>query len=100
MGVNITNLTELIEKKKAIRDGALEDLVSGKTRLPGFDDEWIDSRIGQIFRKRGLPLDEFQEPDKTYLMILEHLLGLDILDFNELLKQKKLKELGTKSKGA
>lgn len=54
----------------------------------------------RVFRKRGLPLDEFQEPDKTYLMILEHLPGLDILDFNELLKQKKLKELGTKSKGA
>lgn len=27
---HIGNLTELIEKKKAIRDGALEDLVSGK----------------------------------------------------------------------
>lgn len=54
----------------------------------------------RVFRKRGLPLDEFQEPDKTYLMILEHLPGLSISDFNKLLKQKKLKELGTKSKGA
>ena len=37
---HIDNLTELIEKKKAIRDGALEDLVSGRTRLDGFDSEW------------------------------------------------------------
>jgi type I restriction enzyme S subunit len=37
---HIDNLTKLIEKKKAIRDGALEDLVSGRTRLDGFDREW------------------------------------------------------------
>jgi type I restriction enzyme S subunit len=29
-----------IEKKQSIRDGMLEDLVSGKRRLPGFDGEW------------------------------------------------------------
>lgn len=37
---HIDNLSELIEKKKAIRNGALEDLVSGRTRIEGFDDEW------------------------------------------------------------
>lgn len=36
----ISDITELIEKKRAIRDGALEDLVSGKKRLDGFDGEW------------------------------------------------------------
>ena len=34
---HIENLTKLIEKKKAIRDGALGDLVTGKTRLDGFE---------------------------------------------------------------
>jgi type I restriction enzyme S subunit len=42
---HIDNLTKLIEKKKAIRDGALEDLVSGRTRLDGFNGEWIESTI-------------------------------------------------------
>lgn len=42
---HIDNLTELIEKKKAIREGALEDLLSGRTRLDGFDGEWIESTI-------------------------------------------------------
>jgi len=42
---HIDNLSELIEKKKAIRDGALEDLVSGRTRLDGFNGEWIESTI-------------------------------------------------------
>lgn len=45
---HIDNLTELIEKKKAIRDGALEDLVSGKTRLDGFDGEWEIVKFGSI----------------------------------------------------
>lgn len=52
---HIDNLTELIEKKKAIRDGALEDLVSGKTRLDGFDGEWISYKIGDYLEfKNGL----------------------------------------------
>ncbi len=44
----IANLSELIEKKKDIRDGALEDLVSGRTRLSGFDSKWIDTTINAI----------------------------------------------------
>lgn len=43
---HIVNLAELIEKKKAIRDGALEDLVSGRTRLAGFSEEWNSTTIG------------------------------------------------------
>ena len=45
---HIDNLTELIEKKKAIRDGALEDLMSGRTRLDGFGGEWEDGTVGNI----------------------------------------------------
>ena len=45
---HIDNLTELIEKKKAIRDGALEDLLSGRTRLDGFSGEWIKVELGEI----------------------------------------------------
>ncbi len=45
---HIDNLTELIEKKKAIRDGALEDLVTGKVRLDGFDCEWETQKLSNI----------------------------------------------------
>lgn len=45
---HIGNLSGLIEKKKAIRDGALEDLVSGRTRLDGFNGEWIKVELGEI----------------------------------------------------
>ncbi len=42
----IDKLFQMIEKKKAIRDGALEDLVSGKTRLNGFNGEWETTTVG------------------------------------------------------
>ena len=42
---HIANLTKLIEKKKAIRDGALEDLVSGRTRLDGFSGDWKEKGL-------------------------------------------------------
>jgi len=45
---HIDNLIELIEKKKAIRDGALEDLVSGRTQLDGFDGEWEEKTLSEI----------------------------------------------------
>lgn len=45
---HIDNLTALIEKKKAIRDGALSDLMSGRTRLAGFSGEWEDVKVCDI----------------------------------------------------
>lgn len=36
----IDDLMELIEKKKSIRDGALEDLMNTRTRISGFNQEW------------------------------------------------------------
>ena len=47
--LHIDNLTELMEKKRNIRDGALEDLVSGRTRLKGFHDAWIEYSFDDFF---------------------------------------------------
>ena len=46
----IDDLSELIEKKCGIRDGALEDLVTGKTRLNHFKSEWKVYDISGITR--------------------------------------------------
>lgn len=45
---HIDNLTELIKKKKAIRDGALEDLLSGRTRINGFVGDWEEVTLGTV----------------------------------------------------
>ncbi len=41
-------LERLIVKKQAIKQGMLQQLVTGKTRLPGFDEPWSDVRLGDI----------------------------------------------------
>lgn len=71
---HINNLTELIDKKKAIRDGALEDLVSGRTRIKGFDKEWETVSFDQVIRPKarigwqGLKKEEYLRDGYSYLI--------------------------------
>ena len=44
----IQNLKTLISKKKAIKLGAMQELLSGKKRLRGFTDKWRIKTIGDI----------------------------------------------------
>ena len=44
----ISSLQKLIEKKKAIKRGAMRELLTGKKRLPGFSGEWSNLRIEEI----------------------------------------------------
>lgn len=43
----ITNLEKLIAKKKAIKQGAMQELLTGKRRLPGYNDEWEEVSLGE-----------------------------------------------------
>lgn len=42
----IESLDKLIEKKKLVKQGAMQALLSGKTRLPGFSGKWVEKRLG------------------------------------------------------
>ena len=44
----ISSLQKLIEKKKAIKQGAMQELLTGKKRLPGFSEEWTYRRVGEL----------------------------------------------------
>lgn len=61
----IDNVERLIVKKKAIKQGAMQELLTGKRRLPGFDGEWIDLEIG----KNGFLLKESIDP-QTHALTL------------------------------
>lgn len=50
---HLANLDQLIVKKKAIRDGALDNLVNARTRLPGFSEEWKYVALGDTSSIRG-----------------------------------------------
>ena len=44
----IDNLSKRIEKKKAIKQGAMQELLTGKKRLPGFEGEWEKVKFKDI----------------------------------------------------
>lgn len=54
----ISSLDQLIAKKQAIKKGAMQQLLTGKTRLPGFTGAWEVKKLGEIglFKKgRNIP---------------------------------------------
>jgi len=48
--VFITKLETLIEKKKNIKQGAMQELLTGKRRLPGFSGAWEKKTLGQVLK--------------------------------------------------
>ena len=45
----ISSLGKLIEKKKNIKQGAMQQLLTGKTRLKGFNEPWMEHTIDELF---------------------------------------------------
>lgn len=44
----IATLEKQISKKKAIKQGAMQELLTGKRRLPGFSGEWSKCKLGSL----------------------------------------------------
>lgn len=45
----IESLEQLIAKKSQIKKGAMQELLTGQRRLPGFSGEWIEAALGDLF---------------------------------------------------
>lgn len=59
----IDSLEQLIAKKRLLKQGALQDLLTGKKRLPGFEGEWSDYSIEEMadcLDNLRVPLNEGQ----------------------------------------
>ena len=56
----IVNLEKLIAKKKAIKQGAMQELLTGKRRLPGFDGEWNTMKVEEIVARFATGLNPRQ----------------------------------------
>ena len=51
----ISELGKLIEKKRAIKQGAMQQLLTGKKRLKGFSEPWVEKNLGDVCDvKRGV----------------------------------------------
>lgn len=49
----IESLEQLIAKKRQIKQGAMQELLTGQRRLPGFSGEWIEKSFGELFEFSG-----------------------------------------------
>jgi len=96
----IEHLGKLIAKKKAIKQGTMQQLLTGKKRLPGFSGEWEVKKLGKIAMiTRGAsprPIDSplwFDEKSKIGWVRIS-----DVTKSTKLLKYttQKLSELGIK----
>lgn len=57
----LSSLDALITKKRDIKKGAMQELLTGKKRLPGFSGEWVEKRldaIGTFIKGRGISRSE------------------------------------------
>lgn len=69
----LTALEALMAKKRAIKQAAMQQLLTGKTRLPGFSGEWETKRLGEVASIRNQKvLPTFVDPD-TPCVELEHI---------------------------
>lgn len=48
----ITALEQLITKKRNIKQGAMQQLITGEKRLPGFCGEWEVKKLGEVLKVR------------------------------------------------
>jgi len=63
----VTKLDELIEKKRSIKQGTMQELLTGKRRLPGFSGEWEEKKLGELaefYKGKGLPKSAIVEDGK------------------------------------
>ena len=64
------SLEKLIAKKRAIKQAAMQQLLTGKTRLPGFSGEWETRRLGNIAPlQRGFDLPTSQIRPGSYAVV-------------------------------
>ena len=73
----ISSLQRLIEKKKAIKQGAMQELLTGKKRLPGFSEEWSEAPFGELFD--FLPTNTFARDQMTDTGTIQNVHYGDIL---------------------
>lgn len=64
----IDHLDKLITKKKAIKQGTMQQLLTGKKRLPGFTGEWEEKKLGEIadiYQPETISQDNFSSDGYT-----------------------------------
>lgn len=65
----ISSIEKLIAKKKAVKQGAMQELLTGKKRLFGFTGKWVNKTIGEygtFVSGNGFPMKYQGNPSERY----------------------------------
>ena len=68
----ISSLEKLIAKKKAVKQGAMQELLTGKKLLPEFAGEWKSMPLGEIGVINGSGVDKKTLPDESPITLLNY----------------------------
>ena len=69
----ISELVKLIEKKRAIKQGAMQQLLTGKKRLKGFSEPWVELKIRELGELTGAGVDKLSKPNESKVRLLNYL---------------------------
>lgn len=63
----VSSLKRLIAKKQAVKQGMMQQLLTGKNRLPGFDSPWRRCALSDVLTVRhGRSQHDVEQPDGQY----------------------------------
>lgn len=68
----ISGLDQLISKKRDIQQAAMQQLLTGQLRLPGFSGEWEVKRLGEIGEISGAGVDKKIRTEETEVKLLNY----------------------------
>ncbi|NLM62863.1 MAG: restriction endonuclease subunit S [Mollicutes bacterium] len=69
----ITSLEKLIDKKQKIKQGTMQQLLTGKKRLPGFTGEWEVKKLGDLGEISAAGVDKKINPNEMKVRLLNFL---------------------------
>jgi type I restriction enzyme S subunit len=69
----IEALEQVIAKKRIVKQGAIQELLTGKRRLPGFSGEWETKQLGEIGEISSAGVDKKIRPDEVPIRLVNYL---------------------------
>lgn len=66
MDTLISGLDQLITKKRDFKQAAMQQLLTGQKRLPGFSGEWELTRLGSMVSLARISIFPFMNPEKLF----------------------------------
>jgi len=69
----VESLEQLVAKKRRIKQGTMQELLTGKNRLPGFEGKWVRKMLGDVVSIRNERVDPRVGKHSDFCIELEHI---------------------------